>query len=318
MAEPGGGEGSQHPIRDKVKKTVAAGTAAVTFAATGVSYPASPDFRKPDVTTTTSVIHTTEHKTITNEYPEIYARLFSKDPEAGKLVYPSDVVKEYNIINNLIKAGYRIDQPISDIGVASDDDDTTINGIRTGGLGVHNEKDAHLGDVRGTIYEKLLDGVFEEHGMKPPDIAASGVEAVLGEKVVLPNNIVLNLDTKTIQEDIKYLRKIAKQKGTTVGTLVDEYNGINGDLPPGSEKLQGVLDKLLKGKREVIITFNVTDETGHIVKVVHKRHVPPIWFVPIADLTEEFAPKKPDEDGYFPEPKVKLNRGFAQPVERIK
>jgi len=319
MAETGGGEyAAQHPVKNKIRKGVAGVAAAATFAASGVSFPASPDFQKPIVTTSTSVVHTTEHKTVTNEYPEIYARLFSKDPEAGKLVYPSEVVKEYNIINNLIKAGYHIDTPISAIGVASDDDDTTVNGIRTGGLGVDSEKNVRLGNLRGTIYEKLLDGVFEEHGIKPPDIATSGVEAVLGEKVVLPNNVVLNLNTKTVQEDLKYLRKIAKQKGTSVGQLIDEYNGIDGDLPPGNEKLQGVLDKLLKGKREVIITFNATDETGHIVKVVHKSEKPPIWFVPIADLTEEFVPKKPDEDGYFPEPKVKLNRGFAQPVERIK
>jgi hypothetical protein len=319
MSETGEENQQLHPVRDKIKRRVAAGTAAATFATTGLSFPAAPDFQKPQVIINTEVVHTTEHKTITNEYPEIYARLFSKDPEAGKLVDPSDVMKEYNIINNLVKAGYHIDKPISDIGVASDDDDTTINGIRTGGLGVHSEKNVNLGDLRGTTYKKLLDTVFDEHGIKPPDISTSGVEAVLGEKITLPDNTVLDLNTKSIQEDIKYLRKIAKQQGTSAGHLIDEYYGLAGNLPPGSEKLQGILDKLLRGKQEVIMTFNVTDETGHKIKVVHKTEKPPIWYVPIAELTEEFQPKNLAQENGAPRPQnIKADKGYGRAMEKIK
>ena len=311
MAEPGGGEFPSHPIRDRLKKAAAAATAAVTFAG-GIS-----STGRVQETTSHSIITTTEHKTVTDRSREIYARLFSKDPEAGKLVTPSDVEAEYTKLSNLLKAGYRFNGPGKDIGVASDDDNTTINGIRTGGLGVHSEANVDLGNVRGTIYKELLDQVFQDHGMTPPEIKVYGVEAVLGEKINAAGETVMNLDTQTIKTDMAYLTKIAKQRHTSAGHLIDEYNGIDGHLPPGSEKLQGTLDRLLKGNREIIIEFNLTDEQNHIRKVIHKTKMPPAVFESIGVLTEEYAPKEPEKGGRFPEPKVKLNRGFAQPVERI-
>ena len=299
----------EHPFRNRAKKAAAATTALLTFAASDLSNPGS-----TEVTTNKLVGHTIEHKTITDAYPEIYARLFSDDPEAGKLVDPQAVIEEYNKLDNLFKAGYKTDQPGRNVGVSSDDDDkTAINGIRTGGIGVDSEKNVKLGDVRGTVFKKMFDKVFEEHGMTPPEMNVYGAEAVLGKEATADGQPIMNLDTKAIKADVNFMQKIAKQNGISMGDLLDRLNGIVDEPPPASEKLDSVFKRLFIDKREVIITFKLSKEDNNVVTIVHKTHLPGAWFAPIGDLTEVYAPKKPKKGNNTPfKSDIKAQQGYGR------
>ncbi|HEX8932234.1 MAG TPA: hypothetical protein VF810_03715, partial [Patescibacteria group bacterium] len=160
-----GGEKFNSSLRQKIGRT---GVALATTATAGLGIsPQEPSIQHHSSAYET-VINSTS-KMVKDIFPAKYAHFYEVNPKIGPLEHPHDLIKTFDQLDHFLTKGDQITN-LSIVGEASDDD--IVN--KSAGLGETYKLDQRLAEKRGTVFEAMLIKLFNEHGINPPEMSASG------------------------------------------------------------------------------------------------------------------------------------------------
>ncbi len=177
----------------------------------GNSVPSHPNGSGEEVVRTAADIVRERMKTThTEALPDIkmeWARLFSQDPQAEKMVDDSSIPAAAEAIKAMESASDRVVEVVC-TGYASDEDDTSdiVAGATNPGFGIPSQKNVDLATLRGAVVTEAL---------------AAALEGELSHPVPIINTKGIELENPTAAQDIF---SIAEQKGMNAVDLVKQYN----------------------------------------------------------------------------------------------
>lgn len=179
--------------------------------APGGSTPSRPSGTGEEVVRTAADIVRERMKTThTEALPDIkmeWARLFSQDPQAEKMVDDSSIPAAAEAIKAMESSGDRVIEVVC-TGYASDEDDTSdsVAGATNPGFGIPSQKNVDLATLRGAVVTEAL---------------ATALEGKLSHPVPVINTKGVEIENPTTAQDIF---SIAEQKGVSAVDLVKRYN----------------------------------------------------------------------------------------------
>ncbi len=276
----------------KPNKWMALGTSVAMLAQwMGLGVP-GPNREREELAKGAKTSESTQRETLIREFKsyEEWARQFSKDPEAGKLVNPGDPEKIANQIKQIVDEGFIIDRMVTGA-QASDEDDSP-----GGGLGEKSEKNLKLAQLRADTFEPIIASALQNIGINTPIEKGLAEDGFVSEDILTP------------QEQAK-IKEFAKHY-PSVETFIKTYNR-NPDKIPQTYRQE--IDKMLAKERFGSLTLFAHRDSDVPGNPPEKVIIPfPFLMPPNAYIPERFRLQPPFDKSITPLPRPENDMRIGQ------
>ena len=191
---------------------------------------------------------------------EKWARLFSKDEDAGILTGHPELTRVIDKIDQAHEHGFAITEVNFQGSASAEDATVNATGRRTAGLTAPSEDNTKLANLRAHKEHKDVNSELAHDGTGiPPETYSAPIEDFLE------------------LAEVKHTRFLAKKYGyhdtperTAVDQLVEDYNRHQGS----PEDVKAYLDEILAKERKVIVTITSEKELPAIFGAIGRVNIP--------------------------------------------
>lgn len=167
---------------------------------------------------------------------EIWAKLFSADPEAGKLTGLGELTKVRHRIENLREKGFRVTRVGLEGHASAEDNSVDANGQRTSGIQTPDKQNRSLANERARDFRTLVKGDLKDH-----------------QETIPPIEITTPIEDMLTDSERERVQKLASENGYEhVVTMIEDYNRGEGV----STEVGKYLDEILAKERKVVVTID--------------------------------------------------------------